>query len=98
MEPRLKQNRISIPFVWRKSVEKYKERLEGQIKSVLSDIEESILSNNQEVNQEKLPKIIDSEELKERLSAINKKLKEPSKKVATELQKLHEEHFPKLEK
>ena len=85
-------------FVWRKSVEKHKERLEGKIKSVLSDIEESILSDNQEVNQEELPKKIDSEELRERLSAINKKLKEPSKKVAKELQKLQEEHLPKLEK
>jgi len=85
-------------FVWRKSVEKYKEKLEGKIKSVLSDIEQSILSDNQEVNQEELPKKIDSEELRERLSAINKKLKEPSKKVAKELQKLQEEHLPKLEK
>lgn len=85
-------------FVWRKSVEKHKERLEGKIKSVLSDIEESILSDNQEVNQEELPKKIDSEELRERLSAINKKLKEPSKKVAKELQKLREEYLPKLEK
>ncbi|RZS94528.1 IS1182 family transposase [Cecembia calidifontis] len=85
-------------FVWRKTVEKHKERLEGKIKSVLSDIEESILSDNQEVNQEELPKKIDSEELRERLSAINKKLKEPSKKIAKELQKLQEEHLPKLEK
>ena len=85
-------------FVWRKSVEKYKEKLEAKINSVLSDIEGSILSDNQEVNQEELPKKIDSEELRERLSAINKKLKEPSKKVAKELQKLQEEHLPKLEK
>jgi transposase len=81
-------------FVWRKSVEKHKEKLEGKIKSVLSDIEKSILSDN----QEELPKKIDSEELRERLSAINKKLKEPSKKIAKELQKLQEEHLPKLEK
>lgn len=85
-------------FVWRKSVEKYKEKLEVKINSVLSDIEGSILSDNQEVNQEELPKKIDSEELRARLSAINKKLKEPSKKVAKELQKLQEEHLPKLEK
>lgn len=85
-------------FVWRKSVEKYKEKLETKINSVLSDIEKSILSDNQEVNQEELPKKIDSEELKERLSVLNKKLKEPSKKIAKELQKLQEEHLPKLEK
>ncbi len=84
-------------FVWRKSVEKYKEKLEAKINSVLSDIEKSILSDNQEVNQEELPKKIDSEELKERLSILNKKLKEPPKKLAKELQKLQEEHLPKLE-
>jgi transposase len=84
-------------FVWRKSVEKYKEKLETKINSVLSDIEKSILSDNQEVNQEELPKKIDSTELKERLSVLNKKLKEPSKKIAKELQKLQEEHLPKLE-
>src|SRR5690606_9951604 len=43
-------------FVWRKSVEKYKEKLEAKISSVLSDIEKSILSDNQEVNLEELPK------------------------------------------
>jgi transposase len=85
-------------FVWRGSVEKYKDKLETKINSVLSDIERSILSDNQEVNKEELPKNIDSKELKERLSLLNKKLKEPSKKVAKELQKLQDEHLPKLEK
>jgi transposase len=85
-------------FVWRGSVEKYKEKLEAKIKSILSDIETSILSDNQDVNKEELPKSINSEELKERLSALNKKLKEPPKKIAKELQKLQEEHLPKLEK
>lgn len=85
-------------FVWRGSVEKYKDKLETKINSVLSDIERSILSDNQEVNKEELPQKIDSKELKERLSLLNKKLKEPSKKVAKELQKLQEEHLPKLEK
>jgi len=85
-------------FVWRGSVEKYKDKLETKINSVLSDIERSILSDNQEINKEELPQKIDSKELKERLSLLNKKLKEPSKKVAKELQKLQEEHLPKLEK
>lgn len=85
-------------FVWRGSVEKYKDKLETKINSILSDIEKSILSDNQEVNKEELPQTINSEELKERLSVLNKKLKEPPKKVAKELQKLQEEHLPKLKK
>lgn len=85
-------------FVWRGSVEKYKEKLEAKIKSVLSDIETSILADNQDFNKEELPKSINSEELKERLSVLNKKFKEPPKKITKELQKLQEEHLPKLEK
>ena len=56
-------------FVWRGSVEKYKDKLETKINSVLSDIERSILSDNQEINKEELPQKIDSKELKERLFA-----------------------------
>lgn len=85
-------------FVWRGSVEKYKDKLETKINSILSDIEKSIISDNQEANKEEVPKSINSEELRERLSVLNKKLKEPPKKVAKELQKLQEEHLPKLEK
>jgi transposase len=85
-------------FVWRGSIEKYKEKLEVKINSILSDIENSIASDNQEINKEELPKKINSEELKEKLAELNKKLKEPNKKTAKELQKLQEEHLPKLEK
>ena len=85
-------------FVWRGSVEKYKEKLETKINTILSDIEANIQSDNQELNKEELPKKINSEELKEKLSEINKKLKEPTKKLGKELQKLQNEHLPKLEK
>ena len=85
-------------FVWRGSVEKHKEKLEAKIKSVLADIEDNIQSDNQEINKEELPKKINSEELKEKLSEINKRLKEPSKKLAKELQKLQDEHLPRLER
>lgn len=85
-------------FVWRGSVEKYKEKLEQKINTVLSEIENSIQSDNQELNQQELPKKINSQELKEKLSELNKKLKEPTKKQTKEIQKLQEEHLPKLQK
>ena len=85
-------------FVWKASVEKYKEKLESRISTILSDIENSILSDNQEVNTEELPKKINSDELKEKLAELNKRLKEPTKKQAKELEKLQDEHLPKLEK
>lgn len=72
-------------FVWRGSVEKYKEKLEIKINHILSDIENSIQSDNQELNTEAFPKSIDSESLKEKLSILNKKLKEPTKKQLKEL-------------
>lgn len=85
-------------FVWRGSVEKNKARLETKINKILSTIETNIQSDTQEINQEALPKEINSEELKERLSELNKKLKEPTKQQAKELQKLQEEHLPKLKR
>lgn len=91
-----KSNRYT--FVWKGSVEKYKEKLEGKINKILSDIENSIHSDNQEANKEELPKKINSEELREKLSELNKKLKEPTKKQLKELQKLQDEHLPKLSK
>ena len=91
-----KSNRYT--FVWKGSIEKYKEKLEVKISKVLSDIENAIQSDNQDINSEELPKNINSEELREKLSVLNKKLKEPTKKQMKELQKLQDEHLPKLEK
>jgi hypothetical protein len=85
-------------FVWKGSVEKHKAKLEAKIKQVLSDIESSIVSDNQDVNKEELPKDIHVEQLKDQLSELNKRLKEPTKSQAKELQKLQEEHLPRLEK
>ncbi|MEA5260921.1 IS1182 family transposase [Arcicella aquatica] len=89
-------NRYS--FVWKKSVEKNKAKLETKIHQILSDIEGSIQSDNQEVNKEELPQSINSQELKKQLSAINKRLKTPTKTQKKELKKLQDEHLPKLEK
>lgn len=90
-----KSNRYT--FVWRKSVEKNKEKLEGKVKRISQDIESSIQSDNQEVNTEDIPQNINSDDLKKRLSELNKKLKEPSKSQLKELKKLQDEHLPKLQ-
>lgn len=75
-------------FVWRGTVEKNKAKLENKIDKILKDIEDSIQSDNQEANTEELPKTINSEDLKKRLSELNKKLKEPTKQEAKALEKL----------
>lgn len=91
-----KSNRYT--FVWRGSVEKYKDKLEAKITHILSDIENNIQSDNKDVNKEEVPQKINSEELKKRLAELNKKLKEPTKTQIKELRKLQDEHLPKLAK
>lgn len=85
-------------FVWRGAVEKNKAKLEEKIKKVLGDIDQQIQQDNQEANQQEVPQKIDSNLLKQKLGEINQKLKESSKSTHKQLQKLQEEHLPRLEK
>lgn len=85
-------------FVWRKSVEKYKSKLESKIQKILKDIESSIQQDSQEENEPSIPQHIDSEQLKEKIVLINKQLKTKKKSDVKALKKLQEEHLPRLEK
>ena len=89
-------NRYS--FVWRGSVEKNKEKLEQKIQSVLQDIDNQIKEDSKSINKEELPQPIDSKTLKEKLSVLNSRLKEPRKSTQKQLAKLQQEHLPRLEK
>mgnify|MGYP006327580601 FL=1 len=57
-------------FVWRKSVEKNRSKLESKIRSILSQIEEGIAQDNHTDDDPTTP--INSEELKERIARINR--------------------------
>jgi len=57
-------------FVWRKTVEKNKAKLEAKILMVLQQIEEGIAQDNQPDDEP--PRPIRSEEIKERIAAINR--------------------------
>jgi transposase len=83
-------------FVWRKSVEKHKAKLEAKIASVLADIEDQIKTDGKECNKEEL-KAIDSELLKKKLSELNAGLKDRSKTTKKAIDKLQLEHLPRLE-
>jgi transposase len=85
-------------FVWRGSVEKNKAKLEEKIKKVLGDIDQQIQQDNQEANQQEVLQKIDSNLLKEKLGEINQKLKESPKSTQKQIQKLQDEHLPRLEK
>jgi len=79
-------------FVWRKTVEKNKAKLEAKIRNVLEQIDEGIAQDNQPDDEPPTP--INSEELKKRIAEINReKLSKAAKK---EVKILEEKHLPKL--
>ena len=84
-------------FVWRKSTEKYKAKLEEKIKTVLQEIDSHIKTDAKE-NTSELPQNIDTALLEEKLSELNTKLKQSPKTIAKQLETLQNEHLPRLEK
>ena len=86
-----KANRYT--FVWRKSIEGYKEKLEAKVRSILSQIEEGIAQDNEP--DDDLPTPINSKELKQRIAAINKENR--TKKELKQIKDLEGKHLPKLE-
>jgi transposase len=80
-------------FVWRKTVEKNKAKLEGKIRKILEMIDEGIAQDN--LPDDEPPTPIDADELKKRIAQINREnlSKEEKKAVKT----LEEKHLPKLQ-
>jgi len=79
-------------FVWRKTVEKNKAKLEGKIRTVLEQIEEGIVQDN--CPDEEPPMPINSEELKKRIAQINRETL--SKEDKNAVKTLEEKHLPRL--
>lgn len=61
-------------------------------------IDQQIQQDNQGSNQQEIPQKIDSNLLKEKLGESNQKLKESSKSTQKQIEKLQNEHLPRLEK
>src|SRR5690606_14719483 len=85
-------------FVWKKSVEKTKVKLEANITSVLSEIEAQIAQDQSLLGNQEVSKAIDSSQLKEKIEAINAKFKGANKSTDKQLKKLEEDYLPRLEK
>ena len=81
-------------FVWRKSVEKYKARLEEKIKSILAEIEKGIAMDNQPNDDDPSP--INSDELQKRIEKINRENKIKTKVQQKKVKDLESKHLPKL--
>jgi transposase len=94
---KLEANAHKYSFVWKKSVEKNKEKLQVKIDSVLSEIGRAIESDAVFVENQEV-KNIDSKQLEEKIDAINKNIKTESlnKLQKKAVKKLAEEQLPKL--
>lgn len=80
-------------FVWRKSVEKNKARLEEKIRKVLELVEEGIAQDN--LPEDEPPRPLNSEELKKRIAEINRENRSKGQEKA--IRTLENKHLPKLE-
>ena len=80
-------------FVWRKSVEKNKAKLEEKIRKVLELVEEGIAQDN--LPDDEPPRPLDSEELKRRIAEINRENRSKAEDKA--IRTLENKHLPKLE-
>jgi hypothetical protein len=79
-------------FVWKKSVEKNKAKLEAKIRCILQEIETGIASDGQPDDEPPTP--INSDELRERVAQINRENK--SKQQQKQLAELENKMIPKL--
>lgn len=85
-------------FVWRGSVEKNKTKLESKIDSVLKDIESAIEDESQQSDEEKLPDVIDSVLLEEKIRQLNAKRSELNKKQQKQVENLEQDALPRLKR
>jgi hypothetical protein len=93
-------------FVWRKSVERNKEKLENKIQSVLGDINKTIESDKVESSTETTVKQVSKEELDQKIAELNARMDELNKsqkkqvrELSKQAQKLEEyqQHLDKME-
>lgn len=94
---KIEANASKYSFVWKKSVESHKEKLEEKIKSVLGDIKTAIQADDAApIAPEKVA--IDSKVLAEEIAKINEKIGESkaNKGVKKQLKDLTEKKLPKL--
>lgn len=95
---KIEANAHKYSFVWKKSVEKNKAKLQEKINTVLSEIGQAIESDLIHTqNQEDIA--IDSQKLEEKIQAINQNTKTAflSKKQKKTVEKLEKEQLPKLQ-
>ncbi len=87
-------------FVWKGSIEKYKEKLENKVQIIIKEIEKAIEDDRSGGTNEPEPNAsISSDELDKKIDQLNQKLAQgkTSKSIAKKLEKLEKEALPKLQ-
>ena len=94
---KIEANAHKYSFVWKKAVEKNKDRLQGKIDAVLAEIGQAIESDIMHTDNQAETKV-DSQKLQEKIREINQSEKKEklSKQQNKSLQKLEKEQLPKL--
>lgn len=94
---KIEANAHKYSFVWKKAVEKNKERLQGKIDAVLAEIGQAIESEIMHTDNQENTKI-DSKKLEEKIKVINDNSKKESLTTQQKkaVQKLEKEQLPKL--
>lgn len=94
---KIEANAHKYSFVWKKAVEKNKERLQGKIDAVLAEIGQAIESDIMHTDNQ-IDTKIDSQKLQEKIREINQSAKKEklSKQQNKSLEKLEKAQLPKL--
>lgn len=85
-------------FVWRKSVENYKNKLNVKIDSILKDIDATIETETKQEGKEPGFKTIDSETLQEKINQLNKHIDQLNKQQKKQVRQLEKDALPRLKK
>ncbi len=85
-------------FVWRKSVEGYKEKLDKKVNSILRDIDNTIELDTARLDDEQDFKAIDSKELQEKIKQLNEHIHNLSNQHKKQVKQLEKDALPRLKR
>ena len=85
-------------FVWRKSIEKHKEKLEVKVDSILRDIDACINADMDLQDEPSEYSPIDSDELERKINLLNEQLDRLNKEQQRQVKQLKDDVLPRLKK
>lgn len=102
---KIEANANRYSFVWRKSTENYKKKLEEKVREMMDEVERVNAEEEERYGEKDLEELgeeadIDSEDLKELAKRLNEKLKEKPKdqQLKKAVKKLERDFIPRMEK